>query len=78
VSEPGLAAQVTVTVKTTDLDRDARTLLDFDDLARLADAYGTRSEDADFDGDGWVGEADVALFLTRFGGLPAPADRPEP
>lgn len=74
VSGPGFQAQVTVTVKTTDLDRDARTLLDFDDLASLADAYGTPSEDADFDGDGWVGEPDVALFLTRFGGLPPSAD----
>jgi hypothetical protein len=66
LADANLSAQAVVTVKDTDLDGDGRTRLDFDDLAALADAFGTGADKADFDGDGQVGEADVALFLSRF------------
>jgi hypothetical protein len=59
-----------VTVKSTDLDGDGVTDLDFDDTARFADSYGTGDAAADFDGDGQVGPADLALFLGRLGGEP--------
>jgi hypothetical protein len=69
-SDPTVTDTVTVTVKSTDLDGDGGTSLDFDDAARFADSYGTGNPAADFDGDGQVGPADLALFLGRLGGEP--------
>jgi hypothetical protein len=70
VADPTQTAQATVTVRTTDLNGDGQTYLDFADLAILADAYGASApvEKADLNGDGVVDDADLALFLSRFGG----------
>jgi len=67
-SDPTQTAQALVTVKTTDLNGNGATLLDFGDLALFADAYGTGLAAADFNGDGVVDDLDATLFLSRFGG----------
>lgn len=73
-TDASLTAQATVTVKTTDLNGNGVTILDFGDLAILADAWGTLPvvSACDFNGDGVVNDEDVALFFSRFGGLPQP------
>ena len=63
-----------VTVKTTNLSGQGQAQMNADDLAVLADAWGTGTAAgdlvaaADLNGDGVVDDQDVALFFSRFGG----------
>lgn len=69
-ADPTLTGTFTVRVRTTDLNGNGVTEMDFGDLAFLADAYGQTPGAglADLNGDGVVDDLDAALFLSVFGG----------
>lgn len=75
-SAGSLSASVTVQVLTTQFSGSGSSVMNAADLAMLADAWGSSPGQAawnpacDLNQDGVVNDQDVALFFTRFGGLP--------
>jgi hypothetical protein len=71
-----LAASVTVVVKSTNFSGDGKPFMNANDMAIMADAWGSTPAAANWNavcalnGDGVVNDQDVTLFLSQFGGQP--------
>jgi hypothetical protein len=65
-----LTGKAKAIVKTTDFNGNGQVVLDWGDLAFLADAWGASPavDPADLNGDGVVDDQDATIFFTRFGG----------